>query len=633
MKESARYLLPILVFVALILSIGTGGYLIIEDGITVSDAFYLTVTAITPTQFDEVHKLSVRGRYFTVVLVFCGFGAVVAFATQFARLIIQSELEGVGVITRKQMRSRIKRMKNHYIVCGYGEIGGAICGELKDQQLPFVVITDDESSVAAINREGHALVQGNPTADSSLKEAGIERAVGAIAVLADDADNLFISLAARELNPKILIIARGEDSGVEDRILRAGADIVVSPMKLGGRQIAELIKQQAGTSSFIGGSAPQSSVVGLRLTVYRHAADDPITVAEVLERSDAVGAAAVERPDGTFEPCPAKDATLHREDVLVLISRTDEIGKSFQKPPSGRTILLADDHRALRLLFTRKLVSAGHDVIQAASGDEALQMAFAQSPGLIVLDVNMPGRNGYQVCAALRQSQQFANVPIILYSGEETDEFIQRGHASGANMCLRKTSKSSELLARIEEAFSNQGASVSDAVKVTPETETQPPVLAPGQVEASAEVHSKPPLRVAANAGPLEASSSSSMLAQLPCDAEFDVQATLEFVEGDQHLMHDLLGAVMEETPRLMEQIRMAISQRDDQSLRLAAHTLKSSIAILGAGETSAVAAKLETLAREGNLDDVEPLHADLQSRTDALLKALETYSKEQSEK
>ena len=85
MKESARYILQILVFVALILSIGTGGYLIIEDGITVGDAFYVTVTAITPTQFDEIHKLSVPGRYFTVVLVFCGFGAVVAFGLLWMR--------------------------------------------------------------------------------------------------------------------------------------------------------------------------------------------------------------------------------------------------------------------------------------------------------------------------------------------------------------------------------------------------------------------------------------------------------------------------------------------------------------------------------------------------------------------
>ena len=107
MNESVRYSLQILVFIALILLIGTVGYLMIEDGLTLNDAFYLAVTAITPTQFEKVHEMSVPGRYFTVGLVFCGFGAFIAFATQFARLMIQSELEGVGVFTRKQMRRRM----------------------------------------------------------------------------------------------------------------------------------------------------------------------------------------------------------------------------------------------------------------------------------------------------------------------------------------------------------------------------------------------------------------------------------------------------------------------------------------------------------------------------------------------
>ena len=355
MKESARYILPILVFVALVLSIGTGGYLIIEDEITVSDAFYMTVTAITPTQFDEVHELSVPGRYFTVALVFCGFGAVVAFATQFARLIVQSELEGVGVITRKQMSRRIRQMKNHYIVCGYGEIGGAICDELKDQRLPFVVVTDDELSVAAIKRDGHALVRGHPTADSSLKEAGVDQAVGVIAVLADDADNLFISLAARELNPQIFIIARGEDSRVEDRILRAGADIVVSPVKLSGRQIAELVKQQAGASSSVDVATPQASVMGLRLAVYRHTSEEPTSVANVLDKMGAIGVAGVQRRDGSFQASPPPDAVIHLDDSLVLITRTDEVGEQIHKQPVGKTILLADDHRRYDYCFRESL--------------------------------------------------------------------------------------------------------------------------------------------------------------------------------------------------------------------------------------------------------------------------------------
>jgi voltage-gated potassium channel len=596
MKESARYILQILVFVALILLIGTVGYLLIEEGLKLSDAFYMAVTAITPTQFDEVHKLSVPGRYFTVVLVFCGFGAVVAFATQFARLIIQSELEGVGVFTRKQMRRRISRMKNHYIVCGYGEIGGAICGELKDQQLPFVVITDDDSSVAMISREGYAMVRGNPTADASLKEAEIERALGVIAVLADDSDNLFIALAARELNPKTFIIARGEDSSIEDRILRAGADIVVSPMKLGGRQIAGLIKQQASASSILDGSAVPSSVMGLGLKIFRHSGSLPMTVAEAVQKSGAVGAAGLHRQDGFFEPTPQLEAVLQPEDAVVVITKTDEGGDSFQKRATGKKILIADDHRALRLLFARKLASAGHEVIQAAAGDEALAQALAciHGPDLIVLDINMPKQNGYQVCAALRQHQRFADVPIILYSGEETEEFMQRGRESGATMCLRKTSKSSELLARIDEAF---------AIKPAHENS----------------------LKTAEN---VAAGQASFVQDSVPSNHVFNLEVAVENVDGDRQLLNELVTVLLEDTPHIMDRIGQAVAQLDHQSLQRESHSLKSSVAILGASQASAAAAKLESAGTDVDPHDLAQWHVDLQSHIDELTLALQEHRK-----
>jgi voltage-gated potassium channel len=120
---------------------------------------------------------------------------------------------------------------------------------------------------------------------------------------------------------------------------------------------------------------------------------------------------------------------------------------------STHTVLLADDHRALRMLFTRKIQSAGHEVIEAGNGEEALRLAQELRPDLIVLDVLMPGMSGYEVCKALRASG-FEDTPIILYSGEDDDDFITQGQAAGANRCLRKSSKSSELLNEIENLLS-----------------------------------------------------------------------------------------------------------------------------------------------------------------------------------
>lgn len=489
-------------------------------------------------------------------------------------------------------------MRNHYIVCGYGEIGGAICGELQAHQFPFVVITDDDATITALNREGYPMVRGNPTADSSLKEAGVEQAVGVISVLADDADNLFISLAARELNPKILIIARGEESSLRDRILRAGADIVVSPMTLGGRQIAELIKQEAGASSLVNASLRPSGVSGLRLTPYRHAGSEPVTVQHAMDTSNAIGVAALERKDGTFEANPTPESAVYQDDTVVVITRTGERPSSFQNTPSGRTILLADDHRALRLLFARKLTSAGHEVIQATNGDDALRMASAHTPDLIVLDVNMPGRNGYQVCSELRKTNHASKTPIILYSGEQTDQFVQQGQQAGADMCIRKTSKSSDLLAKIEEAFKQRDEATAHSEQPTPDQSNKKIDVQAGEtLENRGDAIGSSPL---------------------------DIDIAMENVDGDRELLNDLLESVLDETPRMMKDIHEAVEKSDYQAVQGTAHILKSAVAIFGASEATTAAENLELAGREQNANAVQSSYAIVATQMRHLVKALQ---------
>jgi DNA-binding response OmpR family regulator len=276
---------------------------------------------------------------------------------------------------------------------------------------------------------------------------------------------------------------------------------------------------------------------------------------------------------------------VNQGDAIILIMRTDETGDSVHKQPSGKTILLADDHRALRLLFSRKLAAAGHDVVQAATGEDALALARASTPDLVVLDVNMPKRNGYEVCTELRQSEQFADVPIILYSGDDTGDFVQRGRAAGADRCIRKTSKSSELLASIEEVFSQR-------------------IPSPSRDSADSSSRDEPS----------------------GLDQGFDFAVAMENADGDRELLDDLVTAMLEETPRLMERIRLAITQRDLDSLQRAAHSLKSSLAILGAGGASDAAARLESAGADRNLEHIDELHVELQTRVGDLTHALEKH-------
>jgi len=221
-----------------LLGFGTLGYRLTE-GWPWLDGLYMTVITIATVGFSEVRPLSLHGRVFTMVLIFAGLIVVSLIGTYCARLVIDAGIS--NVLGGRCMSRQIARLKAHYVVCGFGRIGSIVCDQLHRAAVDFVIIEKDQACVQAAEQEGYLVVRGDATSDAILRQAGIERARGVIAVLNSDADNLFISLAAREINPAIKIIARGEEPGIENRLVRAGADVVVSPLKLGGLQIARIV--------------------------------------------------------------------------------------------------------------------------------------------------------------------------------------------------------------------------------------------------------------------------------------------------------------------------------------------------------------------------------------------------------
>ncbi len=452
MKESTRFTITVTVALAGILLSGTLGYYTLEDGWSLIDALYMTVITITTVGFGETHDLSPVGRFFTVFLRFGGGGVVGFMGSHAARMIVDTQMKLVR--GRGKMEKALEKIRDHYIVCGYGRIGSTICAELSRLEYQFVVIESDEELVKQCEAKSHLVTRDNATTDSALISAGIERAVGVIAVLSDDADNLFISLAARELNPKVLIISRAEQRGVEDRMLRAGADKVVSPLVLGGRQIAKLITEQGGESLSL--DLPgELARPGPVLQEFQNTDGRAETVADALRLSGAPLAVAVRREDGTTEMAPGTATRLSRNDCVVLCVNNEPTARiDIGSQTRSAKVMLVDDHRALRMLFAKKLRTAGHDAIVASSGEEAVKLAQETKPELIVLDVQMPGMDGYEVCQIIKETPDLENSRVILYSADETQEFINRGKEAGADQCLRKGSKSSDLLEMIDELLS-----------------------------------------------------------------------------------------------------------------------------------------------------------------------------------
>ena len=240
MRGLKKRLIFALVFITCVVIAGSAGYMLIE-GWGCLDSLYMTVITIASVGYKEIHDLSANGRIFTIILIISGVGSVTYALTTIAKIVVEGEIQ--EVFGRKRLEKKIKELKGHYIVCGYGRMGRIICRELKEKDIKFVVIEKRPDTFESA--EETLVLKGDATKDENLKEAGIEKAKGLISVLPTDAENLFVVLSARELNPKLFIVARAGEEGSEQKLLRAGADRVVSPYHIGGLRIAHTVLKPA----------------------------------------------------------------------------------------------------------------------------------------------------------------------------------------------------------------------------------------------------------------------------------------------------------------------------------------------------------------------------------------------------
>jgi voltage-gated potassium channel len=242
MKELRRKVILSVGLIALIISFGTSGYMTLE-GWSLLDSLYMTVITIASVGFKEVHDLSTNGRIFTIILIIGGAGTVLYTLNTGAKIILEGELQ--EIFGRKRLEKKLKDLKDHYIVCGYGRMGKIIARELKQEKLKFAVIEKNEVLLDSDEKEEFLIIQGDATKDELLKRAGIERAKCLISVLPTDAENLYVVLSARGLTPSLLIVARAGEEGSEQKLLRAGADRVVSPYHIGGLRMAHSVLKPA----------------------------------------------------------------------------------------------------------------------------------------------------------------------------------------------------------------------------------------------------------------------------------------------------------------------------------------------------------------------------------------------------
>jgi voltage-gated potassium channel len=233
-RIQAQLALLALLIVALI---GIGGYMLIEK-MNAVDAIYTTIIVLTTIGMNT-QPLSKAGEIFTAVLAVSGLETVTIAAGFLIRDIVAGELN--TMLGRRIMQRQISALKDHFILCGYGRLGRVIAAEIARTRIPLVIVEQDQQRFVDLINEGYVGVLGSALDDETLKQAGVERAKTFISAIDRDADNVFLILSARELNPEIFIVVRAEKDSAKSKLEHVGANKVISPFTVG----AELIAQAA----------------------------------------------------------------------------------------------------------------------------------------------------------------------------------------------------------------------------------------------------------------------------------------------------------------------------------------------------------------------------------------------------
>lgn len=239
MRRAAAFLsglrLAALLFVIVCLA-GVIGYRTLE-GYTWLEALYMTAITLSTVGYREVRPLSPAGQIFTILLLGGGLGVVFYSLITVVEKVVEGEFQ--QLFGRRRMQKRINALTDHYVVCGFGRIGEVVCHELVSKPVPFVVIEQSDERLREAELAEYLVLRGDATDEQVLLAAGVPKAKGLFAALTTDADNVFITLTAKELNPALFVVARAETERSERTLLRSGADKVISPYAMGGHRMAQ----------------------------------------------------------------------------------------------------------------------------------------------------------------------------------------------------------------------------------------------------------------------------------------------------------------------------------------------------------------------------------------------------------
>lgn len=323
MMDSKKLRYSLLMLIGII-ALGTGSYYLVEH-MPLFEAFYMTIITLSTVGFSEVVPLSPAGRTITVIIIILGISVGAYTVGMLVRALVEGEL--VKIFGRRKVQKQISELKNHFIICGFGRIGRIVCSELYDDKIDFVVIEQDSGVIEQIEALKYLYLEMDATAEEALMQAGIMSAKGIVTAVNSDANNVFITMTAKSLHPEVFVLARASEEKNERKLLRAGANRVVSPYLIGGRRIAQMLKKPtvvdfidvAMMGSHLGlmmeeaKIGDKSSLIGKNLIDSQLRKDYGVIIVAIKKLSG----------DMIFNPKPSEK--LDAGDVIVVIGKKEDL--------------------------------------------------------------------------------------------------------------------------------------------------------------------------------------------------------------------------------------------------------------------------------------------------------------------
>lgn len=325
-RGATRRIESALLALGIITVVGVLGYMVFE-GWSFADALYMTVITLTTVGYREVRPLDATGQLWTMALLITGVGTLFYAAVSSVELVVEGTIR--GYFGRRRMEAAIRKLSGHYVLCGYGRVGRQVAAEFALDGVSFVVVEQEPETVEECVEKGYLVLLGEAS-DDMLEEAGVRRARGPVAAVDSDADNVFVVLSARKLNPELHIVARASSDESAAKLEIAGADRTLSPYAVGGRRLASLATQPL-VVDFLDIVTRGEEGMEFRLEEFSvpedsFIADHTIGELRIGERTGAMILATHHR-EGSFDTTPSASDRISGGDTLIVLGTREQVAR------------------------------------------------------------------------------------------------------------------------------------------------------------------------------------------------------------------------------------------------------------------------------------------------------------------